>query len=33
MATKDALGSRMKEFYENIPKNKLIRRCPVAMRI
>lgn len=30
---KDVIGARMKEFYENIPKNKLIRRCPVAIRI
>jgi tRNA(His) 5'-end guanylyltransferase len=30
---KDVIGSRMKEFYENIPKNKLMRRCPVAIRI
>lgn len=30
---KDDLGSRMKEFYENIPKTKLMRRTPVAIRI
>ena len=29
----DALGTRMKEFYEAIPKNKLMRRTPVAIRI
>lgn len=29
----DALGTRMKEFYEYIPKTKLMRRCPVALRI
>lgn len=30
---KDALGSRMKEFYENRAKTQLIRRMPVAIRI
>ena len=30
---KDVIGTRMKEFYENIPKNRLMRRCPVAIRI
>lgn len=30
---KDDLGSRMKEFYENISKTKLMRRTPVAIRI
>ena len=29
----DELGTRMKEFYENIPKTKLMRRTPVAARI
>ena len=29
----DALGTRMKEFYEAIPKNKLMCRTPVAIRI
>ena len=33
MPVHDDLGTRMKEFYENIPKTKLMRRCPVAMRI
>ncbi len=33
MAVKDDLGKRMKEFYEQIPKTKLMRRCPVALRI
>lgn len=33
MATKDPLGERLKSYYENIPKNKLMRRTPVAMRI
>lgn len=26
------LAKRMKEYYEEIPKTKLIRRCPVALR-
>lgn len=30
---KDDLRSRMKEFYENIPKMKLMRRTPVVIRI
>lgn len=30
---RDALGERMKEFYEYIPKTKLMRRTPVAIRI
>ena len=29
----DALGSRMKEYYEQIPKIKLTRRIPVILRI
>lgn len=29
----DDLGTRMKEFYEQIPKFKLYRRTPVAIRI
>lgn len=29
----DELGTRMKEFYENIPKTKLMRRTPVAVRL
>ena len=33
MPVKDDLGQRMKEYYENIPKTKLMRRCPVAIRI
>lgn len=33
MAVNDQLGIRMKEFYENIPKTKLMRRVPVAIRI
>ena len=30
---RDDLGQRMKEYYENIPKTKLMRRCPVAVRL
>ena len=30
---KDELGTRMKEYYEQIPKIKLMRRTPVALRI
>lgn len=30
---KDELGTRMKEFYEQVPKTRLIRRCPVILRI
>lgn len=33
MPVRDELGKRMKEFYEGIPKTKLMRRCPVAIRI
>ena len=33
MAVKDALGTRMKENYENVAKSKLVRRMPVAIRI
>lgn len=29
----DDLGTRMKSYYENIPKTKLMRRTPVAIRI
>lgn len=29
----DELGKRMKEFYEQIPKTRLMRRTPVAIRI
>lgn len=32
MEVRDDLGNRMKEYYENIPKTKLMRRCPVIMR-
>ena len=33
MQVHDDLGVRMKTFYEQIPKTKLMRRCPVAIRI
>lgn len=33
MPVHDDLGKRMKEFYERIPKTKLMRRCPVVIRI
>lgn len=31
--TRDDLGNRMKTFYEQIPKTKLMRRTPVIIRI
>lgn len=33
MPVHDELGKRMKKFYEEIPKTKLMRRVPVALRI
>ena len=33
MPLQDELGARMKEFYEEIPKTKLMRRTPVAIRV
>lgn len=33
MSVHDDLGTRMKIFYEQIPKTKLMRRTPVAIRI
>jgi tRNA(His) 5'-end guanylyltransferase len=33
MPVNDELGKRMKEFYEAVPKTKLMRRTPVAIRI
>lgn len=33
MAFKDSLGERMKTYYEAIPKTRLMRRTPVAIRI
>lgn len=33
MPTHDNLGIRMKTFYEQTPKTRLMRRCPVVIRI
>ena len=33
MPVNDELGKRMKEFYEQVPKTRLMRRTPVALRI
>lgn len=33
MAIRDDLGNRMKSYYEAVPKTKLMRRTPVALRI
>lgn len=33
MPVHDDLGTRMKTYYEQIPKTKLMRRTPVAIRI
>ena len=33
MPVNDELGKRMKEYYEGIPKTRLMRRCPVALRL
>ena len=33
MPVNDNLGTRMKEFYEQVPKFRLYRRTPVAIRI
>ena len=33
MPVRDDLGIRMKEFYETVPKTKLMRRTPVAIRL
>ena len=33
MSVNDELGTRIKTFYEQIPKTKLMRRTPVAIRI
>lgn len=27
------IENRMKEFYENVPRTRLMRRCPVALRM
>ena len=33
MPVNDALGTRIKTFYEQVPKTRLVRRMPVAIRI
>ena len=33
MSVNDELGKRMKEYYEQIPKTRLMRRTPVAIRL
>lgn len=33
MPVNDALGTRMKEYCEAIPKTRLMRRTPVAIRL
>ena len=33
MSVNDDLGTRMKEYYEAVPKTKLMRRMPVALRL
>lgn len=33
MPVHDDLGTRMKEFYEQVPKTRLMRRVPVALRL
>lgn len=33
MPVRDDLGTRMKTFYENIPKTRLMRRVPVAIQL
>ena len=33
MPANDALGTRMKTFYEQVPKTRLVRRMPVAIRL
>lgn len=33
MPVNDELGTRMKEFYEGVPKTRLVRRMPVAIRL
>ena len=33
MAVNDQLGKRMKEYYEQVPKTRLVRRTPVAIRL
>lgn len=33
MSVNDELGKRMKDYYETISKTKLMRRCPVVVRL
>lgn len=33
MAIHDEIGKRMKDFYETVPKTKLVRRMPVIIRL
>lgn len=33
MKEQNSLGNRMKTYYEEVPKTKLMRRCPVIIRI
>lgn len=33
MILNDSMGTRMKEYYEAVPKTKLMRRTPVAIRL
>jgi hypothetical protein len=33
MAVKYDLGTRMKNYYESIPKTRLVKRMPVAIRL
>ena len=33
MPVHDNLGTRMKTFYEQVPKTRLVRRMPVALRM
>lgn len=33
MNLNDSMGTRMKEYYEAVPKTKLMRRTPVAIRV
>ena len=33
MGFQDNIGDRMKNNYENISKTKLMRRCPVVVRL
>lgn len=33
MKEHNSLGNRMKTYYEEVPKTKLMRRCPVIIRV